>query len=62
MATVTRIDSRRHRFRPIDFLVPAVVAVVLLCLAVFWAPRAGKDWSPFRGSVSVVEPAQPIEG
>jgi len=43
--------SRRHRFRPVDFLVPVVVSVVLVCLAVFWAPSAGKDWSPFRGSV-----------
>lgn len=42
---------RRHRFRPIDFLVPGVVAVVLLCLALFWAPKAGTDWTPFRGSV-----------
>lgn len=26
----------RHRFRPVDFVVPTVASVVMMCLAVFW--------------------------
>ena len=32
------------RFHAIDLVFPAVVAAVITCLAVFWAPGTANDW------------------
>lgn len=41
-----------HHFRAIDLAFPAIVVIVITCLAVFWSPSTADSWKP-HGSPAV---------